>query len=287
MRITQLERQVSSKRAALAQEKFQIKRWKGALEELAMRCQKARLCVQDTKTAIVDIHRESLKQAQADWMGLVRKAAALEKEHRHTQDKLRTEEKQAKDRLKALEDQYAGKVAEMRRRLEERKRTLAKFPAQVGKDIEDATPKTEENTLFETSMQSTPESPTKPVVTETSNGTEIERLSATAKEEVKSAESQSPVLPRSLTLAESPVQNRPFDTFPNLSPEILSQSPVSTSPATDQVVSSAPLIRTLSYKQPPLKSKFSLPARVSSANELDIESFLGSAASSLLSRNKK
>lgn len=254
------------------------------MEELAVRCQKVRLCVQDTKAAVVETYSEALKRAQADWMGLVRKATALEKEHRHTQDKIRNEEKQARDRLKAMEEQYVGKVAEMRRRLEQRKRALGRFPVQVGKEMGEATPKTEESTLFEPSAQLTSELPIQPMITETGNETEVVHVSTTAREEVKSEESQPPVLPRSLTLSESPVQSKPLDAFSLLSPEALPQSPASSS---NKAASSSPLIRTLSYKQPPLKSNFSHPARVSSANDLDIESFLGSAASSLLSRNKK
>jgi len=281
---TQLQGQISSTREALAQEKFHLKRWKGAVEELVVRCQKVRLCVQDTKAAVVETYSEALKRAQADWMGLVRKATALEKEHRHTQDKIRNEEKQTRDRLKAMEEQYVGKVAEMRRRLEQRKRALGRFPVQVGKEMGEATPKTEESTLFEPSAQLTSELPIQPMITETGNETEVVHVSTTAREEVKSEESQPPVLPRSLTLSESPVQSKPLDAFSLLSPEALSQSPASSS---NKAASSSPLIRTLSYKQPPLKSNFSHPARVSSANDLDIESFLGSAASSLLSRNKK
>ena len=241
------------------------------------------------KESLADTISETLKRAQSDWMGLARKATAMEKEHRYTQDKLKAEGKQAKDRLKALEDQYVSKLATVRKRLEERKRTSVKSISQ-GVESLDTTLKAEETGLNASPALAVLESPTKPVITESGNDVQIspQPLPSTAQEEAKMVESQASVLPRPFTFAESPVQKTaPLDASPIPNSDEPSQSPVSSSPSTDKATPSAPLIRTLSYKQPSIKSKFSLPARVSSANELDIESFLGSAANSLLNRSKK
>lgn len=236
----------------------------------------AKSAAECTKKDVNDIVRDTIKQTQEGWMTLIRKTTAMEKEHRHAVDKCKSEEKQAKEKMKNLEEGYRGKIEDLRRKVEERKRNEQRKNREIEK-IETKSEEIKAENEPRKSVNSEISSPEK-VEPISENGHEEGQM-APGKEQLEEAKvTKSPVsggMSRSMTVMEtSPVKEG------EVSMEMKGPSPVSPT-------MSAPLVRTFSYKQPLPRPKFSASGRTVSAQDLDLESILGSAASNPLTRSKK
>lgn len=211
--LAQKESLMEVSRSALSASNARIQSLKGKLRKGLADCQSVRREVGDAKAAISAWITEAQKQTQNDLLAVTRRANAADKDTRHTNDKLKSEEKAHRERMRAIEMQYRPLLADLSQRAEAHRQRSDTVPESDSPDP-----------------------------------------AAEAVEKEK-----------------SPERSRPEGN------------------GTGQEVKA--VVRTLSYKQPSSaggQKSVSFPQKKQAAvSDLDIETFLGSAATSLLTRNKK